>query len=285
VVGAGAYASSFSGAFVFDDLIRIVDNPRIHSFWPLWGPLLDTARPVVTTSFALNYLLGGTQVWGYHAVNLLIHMAADLLLFFIVQNTLQSQRLKARFEGQAGGIALASALIWLAHPLNTQSVTYIVQRAESLMGFFYLLALWSLIQGVTTKGKGWHRLCALACVLGMATKPVMVTAPLVLLIYDRVFLAGSLGEVLRKRWKLYLGLAATWLALAHLIAYAPGENKASVGLALREISVFEYAATQPGVILHYLKLAFWSQPLVFDYHWTLVESFKGMFPQAFYILG
>ena len=127
-------------------------------------------RPVLNLSLALNYLMGGTAAWGYHLVNLLIHLCAGLVLYGILRRTFRGFDLPAA----------AVALLWTAHPIQTEAVTYIVQRAESLMGLFYFLTLYCFIR----YGEGsrrWAVLSVLACFLGMGTKEVMVSAPLVVL--------------------------------------------------------------------------------------------------------
>ncbi len=141
------FSNSFAGPFVFDGEGFIEQNPAIRALWPPSAPMLDTNRPVGLWSFALNYAVGGLNVWGYHAANLVIHLAAALVLFAVVRRTLSRGRLAARFGPAAFGLALAVALLWLVHPLQTQSVTYIYQRYESLMGLWFLLTLYCFIRG------------------------------------------------------------------------------------------------------------------------------------------
>jgi tetratricopeptide (TPR) repeat protein len=156
---------------------------------------------------------------------------------------------------------LAVALLWIVHPLQTESVTYVVQRAESLMGLFYLLTLYCVIRGVTEGG--WLWLSVLCCLFGMATKEVMVTAPVMVLLYDRTFVSGSFREAWRLRRRLYLGLAATWLLLGWLMVGTAGRGgTAGFGTA---VPWWAYALTQFRAIAHYLRLSLWPHPLVADY--------------------
>src|SRR5207247_143004 len=90
----------------------------------------------------------GYEVWSYHAVNLAIHLGAGLCLFGLVRRTLRAPRLAERLGDAADGLALMTATLWLLHPLQTESVTYVVQRAESLMGLFYLLTLLAFARSV-----------------------------------------------------------------------------------------------------------------------------------------
>jgi tetratricopeptide (TPR) repeat protein len=354
-----AYHNSFSGTMAYDDQAAIVDNPTIRQLWPPWQALSPprggetvSGRPLVNLSLAINYAISGLKVWSYHATNLLIHIAAALVLFGILRRTFlmgrekgsgvfcakpgTDRRLVAGLSGKrhptpfslagpvAMPLALASALVWTVHPLQTESVTYIIQRAESLMSFCYLLTLYCVIRGageeslatsplslwervrvrglvwktqttarvsatsaltpaLSQRERGilgpcpllWYAAAVAACLLGMACKEVMVTAPLLVLLYDRTFLAGSFAEAWRRRWGLYLGLAATWGLLAYLVF--------STGLVGRQSELgapdaWSYARSQPGVILHYLRLSVWPSPLCLDYAWPVAVTLAEILP-------
>jgi tetratricopeptide (TPR) repeat protein len=270
IIAAGicAYYNSFQGPFVFDDVGNILENSTIHQVWPIWKTLSPprepgiTWRPIFNLSLAVNYSLGNTRVWGYHALNLAIHILAALTLFGIVRRTLSCPQLRERFGATADWIALAVAVLWTVHPLQTEAVTYITQRCESLMGLFYLLTLYGFIRGVQSKSPaGWFSFSAAACFLGMATKEVMVTAPAIVLLYDRTFVGGNVREAWIRHRRLYLGLACSWLLLAYLMIGLPSR---SIGFDAG-ISWWSYALTECRVIVQYLRLAVWPHPLVFDY--------------------
>jgi hypothetical protein len=141
-VGLVAYHNGFTGPFLLDDEGRVVQNPQIRQLWPLWDVMAHSGRPIVELSMAINYALGGLNVWGYHVFNVAVHILAGLVLFGIVRRTLASEPLRARYGGAARWLALAVSTIWMVHPLQTAAVTYVSQRAESLMGLFYLLTLY-----------------------------------------------------------------------------------------------------------------------------------------------
>ena len=259
-----AYANSFSGPFVLDDVPSIAANPTIRHLATALHPSVATTgggRPVLNLSLAVNYAVSGSAVWSYHALNLAIHVLAGLLLFGIVRRTLGAQSAPA-----AAPLAFSAALLWTLHPLQTESVTYIVQRAESLMGLLYLLTLYGFIRGCAANGgraRTWFALSIAACLLGMGTKEVMVSAPLVVLLYDRTFQAGSLREAWRRRGWVHAALFSTWLVLGLLVASTHGRGgTAGFGSAVGWQS---YATTQLVAVAHYLRLAFWPHPLVFDY--------------------
>ena len=263
-VGVMAYLNSFSGVFVFDDFHTIVRNPFIGDFW---AQVLNSTRPVVNFTFFLNYKIGGFKAADYHAVNLLIHIIAGLLLFGIIRRTLELPSFVQRYGSAGRWLAASVSVIWLIHPLQTAGVTYIVQRAESLMGLFYLLTLYCAIAGFkSTKSTRWYVAAILSCAVGMATKPVMVTAPLIVFLYDRTFIAKSFLVAIRQRARLYVGLVATWLILASLLL-VPNESSTSAGFDSGLISPVHYFETQCSVIPHYLKLVFLPTGLCLDYAW------------------
>ncbi len=267
-IGTAAYSSSFRGVFVFDDVKEIGVNPAIRHLWPpgeamFGGPGLPR-RPLPYYTFAIDYALHGTDVWGYHAVNLAIHLAAGLALFGVIRRTLRMPRVPTRFAAVADQLALAAALIWVVHPLQTQAVTYVYQRMESLMGLIYLLTLYCFVRSATSpRPRLWLEAAVACCAAGMGTKEVMVTAPMLVLWYDRVFVARSWGEILRRRCLFYAAMAATWPLLYVVVrcqAYRYGEFSGPVR------TPFEYALSQPAVILHYLRLTFFPRgQCLFDY--------------------
>jgi len=282
LAGAAAYAGSFSVPLIFDDVDSIANNLSLrHWSTAFWPPSEATVggRPILNLSLALNYAISGTTVWSYHALNLSIHILAGLTLYGIVRRTLAPR------AGEAAALAAFSvALLWILHPLQTESVTYIVQRAESLMGLFYLLTLYCFIRhageesssahpGRATADKKagrrlWGILAVFCCLFGMGTKEVMVSAPLVVLLYDRTFLSGSFREAWRRRRAAYCCLASTWLVLAILVLSTKGRG-GTVGFG-KGIGWSDYVLTQFPAIIHYLRLCFWPHTLVFSYGNALV---------------
>jgi protein O-mannosyl-transferase len=281
VVGALAYSNSFTGRFIFDDR-AILEDASIRQLWPPWTAMLspnNVARPVVGLTLAINYRISGLEVWSYHLVNLLIHLLAALLLFGVVRRALGSTRLRERFGAASTALAASVALVWAVHPLDTQSVTYIIQRGESLMGLMYLATVYAVIRAADSKSKRWAVAAVLACAVGMATKPVMATAPIITLLFDVIFITGSLKDALARRRGLYAALGATWIILAATVA-APTPADWSVGFKMKSLTPVEYLQTQFGVVTHYLKLALWPEPLVLDYAWPVARTASAIVPYA-----
>jgi tetratricopeptide (TPR) repeat protein len=270
VVFAGflAYHNIFSAPFVFDDIPHISENPHIRQLWPPWDVLSHSSRPVVHLSLAVNCAMGGLNPWGYHLFNVVVHILVALTLYGVVRRTLLSESLRPTFGQAASSLAGTITLIWLVHPLQTESVTFTVQRGESLMSLFYLLTLYCMIRSDgASQGNLWKIGAVVSCVLGMGCKPVMATAPLVTLLYDRAFLAKSWCDVMQRRGWLYAGLAATWLLLPPLLVNAPTEWETSAGFEFKGIPPLQYARMESVAILRYLRLAFWPHPLCLDYGW------------------
>ena len=183
------YGNSLWGTFIFDDQNSILGNPQVRRVWPLWNAFTAPAntpvagRPVVALSLAINYALGGLDGRGYHAWNVGVHMLCALVLFGIIRRTLGRSPLRERFGVASDGIAAASALIWLVHPLQTEVVNYVTQRTESTMALFYLFTLYAAIRALDAERPAWwHGVSVLSCAMGMASKEVMVTAPLMVVL-------------------------------------------------------------------------------------------------------
>jgi protein O-mannosyl-transferase len=283
-----AYANSLKVPFLLDDGATIEGNESIRSLAEigkvLSPPVATTVegRPVANLSLAINYAISGISVWSYHVVNVLIHVGATLLLFGVFRRTLAKD---SRFSASAELVAWVAAALWALHPLQTESVTYVVQRVESLMGFFYLLTFYAFIRSAEQGARvaGWRVLAIAACWLGMGTKEVMVSAPLVVLLYDRTFIANSFGDALRRRWRFYAALFASWLLLAWLLSSSIDRNN-TTGFGAG-VSWWHYLLTQCRAIVIYLRLSVWPDNLVFDYGRLLVKDPWTVFPQALFLIS
>jgi protein O-mannosyl-transferase len=286
-----AYRNSFTGPFIFDDTQSILENPTLRhlssALAPPAGGLTVSGRPLVNLSLGLNYAAGGLRVGGYHAVNLAIHLLAALALFGVVRRTLR-RRPVADENGTGSGpdsallLAFSVALLWTVHPLQTESVSYVVQRAESLMGLCYFLTLYCFIRHAESARVGarrtWAVLSVLSCFAGAASKEVMVSAPLLVFLYDRTFLSGSFAAAWRRHGRLHGSLATSWLFLGGLVL-GTGERGGTSGFGLG-VAWWTYAQTQFRAVVIYLRLAVWPHPLVFDYGTEWAKSPAEFVPYA-----
>ena len=267
--GALVYSNTLHNPYVFDDTPWIVNNERIRSLSNIGEMLATTNRPLLEISLAVDYAIDGLNPVPYHLTNMLIHILAGLTLFGVIRRTLRLPTMRETIRDRSAWLAGAISLLWLVHPLNTQSVSYLIQRGESMMGMFYLLTLYCFIRYATGEGRRWAVCAIAACWLGVGVKEVIATAPLLVLLYDWVFIAQSWREP-AKRWPVYLGLVTMWLPLTLLLARGLGGKDASAGLAMEAhmLSSWTYLLTQPQVILEvYLRKALWPSPLILDYGW------------------
>ncbi len=285
--GIVTYANSLGNPFVFDDLPAIEENEHIRALWPPTvafdlPPSPVAGRPVVWLSLALNYAVSGSDVRGFRAANVAIHVLCAIVLFGVVRRTLIGERLRDRFGAASGSIAVAAALLWLVHPLNTEAINYVVQRTESLMALFCLLTLYCAIRADGPEHRtAWCAGAVAACALGMASKESMVAAPVVVILYDLAFLPGGAKSVLARRAGLYAGLAATWLVLVALMLGGPRAGTVGFGTGVTPLT---YALNQCVMIARYLRLAAWPHPLTIDYGKPVTPDAGDVAPAAIVVI-
>lgn len=289
LAGLLSYSRALPYPFIFDDEEAITENPYVRSIWPVSAAMSAPAqspvagRPIVSLTLALNFHFGGLHPAGYRAFNILVHVLAGLTLFGIIRRTLLGKLLSEQFGQAATPLAAAATLAWLLHPLQTESVTYVIQRTECMMGLFYLLTLYCAIRGFgATRPAGWYVAAIIACALGMATKEVMVTAPVLVLLYDRIFVGPSFSSICRRRPWLYAGLAGTWLILGFLLIGGPRSMTVGFG---HGAGALDYARNQCLAIVTYLRLTFWPRGLVIDYGMPVVVNWTQAAPYALVVLA
>ena len=294
LAGVATYANSFKGVFLLDDSPWIVETPpkiadNLFSYLQLF--YIAGMRNLVTISLAINYRLGHLDTWGYHAVNLFFHLGAGLALYGIVRRTLLTTKLRERFGAKSTPLAAAVAILFIVHPLQTESVTYIIQRAQSMMGFFQLLAMYCVVRGFDSNRKtGWHLGALLCCIFGLDVKPHMIGMPLLILWYDRTFISGSLRAALTRSKVLYLGLIWVWAVNVGNLArglggFDIGGRGANPDAAGGDMTKWEYASSQFYVVCLYIKLAFCPVGLCLDYTLPIVRGWMAIVPYAIVMIA
>lgn len=283
-----AYSNSFRGPFVIDDQASVVQNPAIRDLARLdrvLSPPRDSpvaGRPLVNASFAIDYALGGLGVTAYHVTNLAWHIACAWLLFGVVRRTLALPSMPPAIAGDAPNLALAVALVWGVHPLTTEVVDYVSQRTESMMAFCLLLTLYAAIRSHAAAGRGWHALAIVACLAGTVCKETIAAAPLLVALYDRVFLYRSWREAAVSRGSLYVGLAASWLVLAGVVLSGPRAAVSGFGSG---VPVWTYLLNQAAILVDYLRLTVWPTDLVVLYGWPEPLTLGDVLPQALAVVA
>jgi tetratricopeptide (TPR) repeat protein len=264
-----AYSNSLHGAFVFDDRHHIRDNALIRDLSNYLasgaGYRAMPTRFLAYVSFALNYRLGGLDVAGYHAFNVAIHVACATLVYALVVLTLRTPRLAGSSLGPSSrAVGFAAGSLFATHPLQTQAVTYIVQRITSLATLFFVLSVllyawWRLsreVQRPCLRGRGAaYALALLSAVAAMQTKEIAFTLPFALALYELSFF-----EKARGRWlplAPFLGTAAiipaTLVNLHQPLARALAEADAHTRVQAT-VSRLDYLRTQVAVVAEYLRL-------------------------------
>ena len=273
-----SYLGALQTPFLLDDPVHITKNTVIQR--PLLlSALLADPRAVVTLSLRWNYLMGGLDVAGYHALNIAAHALTGFLVFALSWATLGLMVFRDRYLRHRESLAAVAALIFLLHPIQTESVTYIIQRAEVFAAaalLASLLALLAMRDRVTPRG-----LAALvsACVVGAYSKPSFAVVPALLLLFDVCFLSRGSWKSFASRWPVYL--VAT---LATLLSFSVSQSSGSLsgntaGFEMEGITALGYLSTQFGVIVHYLRVTLWPSNLCFDcgYRgpWPVLPTFLG----------
>jgi tetratricopeptide (TPR) repeat protein len=269
------YANTLSSPFIFDDYSLIVDNPRImisndtgERFTDLLtGPFAN--RPLAQLTFAFNYFFHRFDVVGFHVFNILIHFINAWLVFFLARQTFRQS------GGDNDRAAFFAALIWIVSPIHTQSVTYIVQRMNSLAAMFYLICMICYIRSRRLQINGAGRIkisilavgCLLAGLCGLASKEIVASLPPVILLYEWFFFQNLDRTWLRK----HLVLIIPAIILPLLIAlYFVGGNPLQWLQETYQLQPFTPAQrllTQSRVIVYYLTLLVFPDPgrLILDY--------------------
>ena len=247
-----------------------------HPNTPLSG------RPVANLSFAINYAVNGTDVRGYHVVNLTLHLICGLLVFGLVRRTLEISVRPKPIADRPADLAFAVALIWTVHPLNSEVVDYLTQRTESLMAACYLLTMYaSVCAHASQRPARWYAVAVVSCLVGMGSKETIASAPLMVLLYDRAFVFDSFRAAMKARWRFYAALVATWIPLAALVA-SSGQSL-SAGFDTARVSPWLYFLNQPAMLTRYLWLTVWPQPLVLYYGWPVALTVSDVWPYAAFI--
>jgi hypothetical protein len=292
------YSNSFYASFHFDDTPSIVENYAIHRF-DLREIFSTSSRPILELTFALNYYFGKLNVFGYHLVNLMLHIANGVMLYFILLWTVNPPHPNPPPQGGRAGegvlsantsknfrIPLYASLIFIVHPIQTQAVTYIVSRSSVLATTFYLLALLLFIRAfrfsnsslVPRPSSLYLTGAFLASCLGMGTKQEAATLPLMLLIYDFYFISNGNWKILKSHYKIHLIMFSTiaiavYLNFSGLKMFISFDYTKGVPMPQEEpITSFQYFLTQLHVIPYYIRLLFIPANLNLDYDWPVTRN-------------
>ncbi|MEE4263998.1 MAG: tetratricopeptide repeat protein [Desulfobacteraceae bacterium] len=283
------YADTLTSPFIFDDLPNILDNPHIRvpalSFENLaWAGYHspEARRPVANISFALNHYFNGYNPVGYHVVNILIHLACGIFLYFLANATLQTPALRSRYE-KFGWIPFLAVFIWLVHPLQTQSVTYLVQRMNSMAAMFYVLSMLFYVKFRMSKAAWVKWTMCIGCVftafLAFGTKEITATLPLFIILYEWYFFQKLDRQWARRNFPLLGGACLLFMIIALVyLDYDPARILSGYGG--RDFTPLQRLLTQSRVVIFYISLMLWPNPSRLNLDHDFAISYSLLNPAA-----
>ena len=268
LIGFTAYINGLFGDFVLDDKFEIEQNTGIDQLLPPWRPALAgrviPARPLPYYTFAIDVALWGRNPLGFHITNIAIHLVSAVLLFGIARRTLLMPKLRERYGPYAATSAFFIAALWVAHPIQTQAVTYIYQRLESLMSLLFLASCYCFIRAYDSEhAVRWRVVSVAFMLLAVMSKESAIAVPPLLFLYDVVFRTDSWTTTTRSRFRYFAALLLTFIPLAILILSQNQKYE-----EFRETrSALGYLRSQPIILLRYLQLCFYPTGQCLDYLW------------------
>ncbi len=287
------YGHTLNYSFHFDDLKTFVDTPTTHIkslSWESLSPILHGNRPVANLTYALNFYFDRLEPRGYHVFNIVIHFGTAFILYLLFLKTLSLPGIQKTLSTDLGGntgwldqrekVALVGALLWAVHPVQTQAVTYVVQRMASLAAFFYLFSLLSYIYGRTDRGARsylWYALSVISAFMAFGSKENALTLPLIIFLYDLFFITRFNLKISRAQLILILGLSGIFLLGIGWAVRLYGASGGLSGMLTAQYGTEEMDAllrvmTEWRVIILYLTLLAFPYPgrmnLDYDFAWS-----------------
>jgi hypothetical protein len=228
IIILSVYSNTFHASWHFDDQPNILKSERLHLEKLSWEKIKHTwflvskgklkiYRPAACFSFALNYYFGKDDVFGYHIVNLSIHFLASIFLFLFIFHTLNLPQLKAKYGPNSYSIALLATVLWAVNPMQTQAVTYIVQRMASMAGMFYVMSMYFYLKGRTSQNRlpmiTHYLFCFVTATLAFASKENAAVLPISIFFLDLFLIQGLERKNIKKNVCVFLALILIPLAL------------------------------------------------------------------------
>jgi len=301
IIVVAIYSNTFDASWHFDDGPNILNNRALHlthlnwqdikkTFFASWGGGEKLYRPVACFSFALNYYVGRSEVSGYHAVNLAIHFVSSVFLFLFIHNTLNLAMLKGRYGADLYSIALLASVLWAISPVQTQAVTYVVQRMASMAGMFYIMAMYFYFKGRTstkTSLKKTHYLICVVCgIFAFNSKENSAMLPISILLFDLFFIQGITKRNIKRYFSFLLIavlMCVTAVVLFKGFSELDPQNMFS-GYKSRGFTLFERLLTEPRIVLFYISLLLYPMPHRLSFVHDISVS-KGLFDPPTTILA
>jgi tetratricopeptide (TPR) repeat protein len=277
ILVALVYSNTFQTSWHLDDYPNIVRNPRLHindlrpttlaqSVFIGAEDAKKLYRPVARLSLALNWYWGQDDVWGYHLINLVIHVATALLLLAVILELFKSPRLSGQDQETVYFVSVLACVLWALNPIQTQAVTYIVQRMAILATLFYVLGMYFYVKGRMHKmvlRRFWYYTATVICFsLAIGSKENAITMPLALLLIEFIFFQTAASRSQRQKFILVtisIGVVLLILGII-MLAQRGGLSAWSDTYRIRSFTMTERILTQPRVVMFYLGQLFYPMP-------------------------
>lgn len=288
ILGLVIYSNTFNVPFIFDDLQNISNNPNIKIHDLSIKSLLNAAfgrpcknRPIAKLTYAFNYFFYQDNIIGYHVINILIHIINGILLFILFKYTcllLWKEKTNYVLDRNKILIPLLASLLWFVCPVQTQAVTYIVQRMTSMSTMFYLLSLLMYLKWRTSseyvKSKHYIVLSIVSGLLAVGSKEIAATLPFFILLYEFYFFRDLNIHLTRnQKMFVFLGLVV-FVFIAFLFLGGSPIQRIMSGYETRTFTPSQRVLTEFRILIYYLTLLFYPHPsrLHLDYDFSLSYS-------------
>lgn len=270
IAGYLPYANTLNVPFYLDDFRNIAENQQIRLEHLTVDGIKKAAlgnptpnRPVANLSFALNYYFDKYNIAGFHAINIAVHLLTGVFLFLLFKATLNLLSLPERSPADFS-VAISAALLWLVHPVQTQSVSYLVQRMNSLAAMFFILAMWCYVQGRLAGKKNlsrtWFCGSVTAGLLAVGSKEIAATLPFFIILYEWYFFQNVNCAWLRKKIPLIAAALVFFFALVLLFTWTEPLAEILSAYSYRDFTLPERMLTEFRVLVFYLGLLLYPHP-------------------------
>ena len=270
------YSNTFHSSWHFDDE-KILKNDQLHLTKLNWQNIKKTFfslpkqpgklyRPISSFSLALNYYFSKGKVFGYHLVNVIIHYITAVFLFLFMYNSLNLPIIKEKYSNHSFSIALLASLFWASNPIQTQAVTYIIQRMASMAGMFYIISIYFYMKARIAEIPHikiiFLSLCVIAGLMAMGSKENAFMLPVSIYLFDLFLIQGLTKETLKKNVK-PASLIIFLIICIGITYYFLSDQDPSILSLYRErtFNLKERLLSEPRIILFYLSLIYYPMPM------------------------
>jgi len=296
------YANTLHNPFVFDDFVAITKNKNIRltsfSLWEFIGSprqSIYSTRPLAMMSFALNYAIHQYEPFGYHLINIFIHLFTGIFLYYFIKTTcrvvsLQTVKSAEKKPYGISFIAYGSAFLWLVNPVQTQAVNYVVQRMSSMAAMFFVLSMLLYAQSRLTENRNRKRQlfagCLFSAILAVGSKENAAVLPAFIFLYEWYFFK-DLSVPWFKRRALVLSLILLLICLLGFL-FLGGQpiERMAAKYATKNFTIDQRLLTEARVVIYYFSLIVYPHPsrLNLDYNFPLSFSIVNPISTLFSII-